>query len=68
MNTAYTMTINGAKKQIEDKGLDIELLVQAPASNTSTITEQGNIMESMIQQGVMPLRWQPKVTIPCFHI
>ena len=52
MNTAYTMTINGAKKQIEDKGLDIELLVQAPASNTSTITEQGNIMESMIQQGV----------------
>lgn len=27
MNTAYTMTINGAKKQIEDKGLDIELLV-----------------------------------------
>ncbi|MFQ7482276.1 MAG: hypothetical protein ACLRMD_05350 [Ruminococcus sp.] len=30
MNTAYTMTINGAKKQIEDKGLDIELLVQAP--------------------------------------
>ena len=51
MNTAYTMTINGAKKQIEDKGLDIELLVQAPASNTSTITEQGNIMESMIQQG-----------------
>ena len=52
MNTAYTMTINGAKKQIEDKGLDIELLVQAPSSNTSTITEQGNIMESMIQQGV----------------
>ena len=52
MNTAYTMTINGAKKQIEDKGLDIELLVQAPVSNTSTITEQGNIMESMIQQGV----------------
>ncbi len=43
MNTAYTMTINGAKKQIEDKGLDIELLVQAPASNTSTITEQGAI-------------------------
>ena len=51
MNTAYTMTINGAKKQIEDKGLDIELLVQAPASNTSTITEQGNIMAMTAGRG-----------------
>ena len=52
MNTAYTMTINGAKKQIEENGAQIELIVQAPSSNASTITEQGNIMETMIQQGV----------------
>lgn len=52
MNTAYTMTINGAKKQIEATGDKIELIVQAPSSNASTITEQGNIMETMIQQGV----------------
>ena len=52
MNTAYTMTINGAKKHIEETGADIELIVQAPSSNASTITEQGNIMETMIQQGV----------------
>lgn len=51
MNTAYTMTINGAKKQIEENGDQIELIVQAPSSNASTITEQGNIMETMIQQG-----------------
>lgn len=52
MNTAYTMTINGAKKQIAATGDNIELIVQAPSSNASTITEQGNIMETMIQQGV----------------
>ena len=52
MNTAYTMTINGAKKHIEETGDKIELIVQAPSSNASTITEQGNIMETMIQQGV----------------
>ena len=52
MNTAYTMTINGAKKQIEENGDQIELIVQAPSSNASTITEQGNIMKTMIQQGV----------------
>lgn len=52
MNTAYTMTINGAKKAIANNGDQIELIVQAPSSNTSTITEQGNIMETMIQQGV----------------
>jgi len=52
MNTAYTMTINGAKRQIAENGDQIELIVQAPSSNASTITEQGNIMETMIQQGV----------------
>lgn len=52
MNTAYTMTINGAKKHIAETGDKIELIVQAPSSNASTITEQGNIMETMIQQGV----------------
>ncbi|MEI3283198.1 MAG: hypothetical protein V8R61_11160 [Enterocloster sp.] len=46
------MTINGAKKQIAENGDQIELIVQAPSSNASTITEQGNIMETMIQQGV----------------
>ncbi len=52
MNTAYTMTINGAKKHIAETGDNIELIVQAPSSNASTITEQGNIMETMIQQKV----------------
>ncbi len=46
MNTAYTMTINGAKKQIAENGDQIELIVQAPSSNATTITEQGNIMET----------------------
>ena len=52
MKMAYTMNINGAKKQIAENGDQIELIVQAPSSNASTITEQGNIMETMIQQGV----------------
>lgn len=52
MNTAYSMTINGAKKEIEEKGYDMELIVQAPSSNTSSLTEQVNIIENMIQQGV----------------
>ncbi len=52
MNTAYTMTINGAKKHIAETGDNIELIVQAPSSNASTITEHGNIMETMIQQKV----------------
>lgn len=52
MNTAYTMTINGAKEEIEKLGGNMELIVQAPSSNTSTITEQGNILESLIQKGV----------------
>lgn len=52
MNTAYTMTINGAKAEIENLGADIDMIVQAPSSNASTITEQGNLLESFIQQGV----------------
>ncbi len=52
MNTAYTMTINGAKEEIKKLGGNMELIVQAPSSNTSTITEQGNILESLIQKKV----------------
>jgi ribose transport system substrate-binding protein len=52
MNTAYTMTINGAKEEIARLGNKMELIVQAPSSNTSTIQEQGNILESLIQQKV----------------
>lgn len=52
INTSYTMTINGAKKYIEDKGYDMELIVEAPSGNTSSIEEQGNIIERMILQGV----------------
>lgn len=52
MNTAYTMTINGAKEEIARLGGNMNLIVQAPASNTSTIAEQGNILESLIQQKV----------------
>lgn len=52
MNTAYTMTIHGAERRIAELGDQIELIVQAPSSNASTITEQGNIMETMLQQGV----------------
>lgn len=52
MNTAYTMTINGAREEIARLGNNMELIVQAPSSNTSTIQEQGNILESLIQQKV----------------
>jgi ribose transport system substrate-binding protein len=52
MNTAYTMTINGAKEQIAELGNKMQLIVQAPTSNTSTIADQGNILESLIQQKV----------------
>ena len=52
MNTAYTMTINGAKEEITRLGNNMDLIVQAPSSNTSTIQEQGNILESLIQQKV----------------
>jgi len=52
MNTAYTMTINGAKEEIKKLGGNMDLIVQAPSSNTSTITDQGNILESLIQKKV----------------
>jgi ribose transport system substrate-binding protein len=52
MNTAYTMTINGAKEEIARLGNNMDLIVQAPSSNTSTIQEQGNILESLIQQKI----------------
>ncbi|HBF38413.1 MAG TPA: sugar ABC transporter substrate-binding protein [Firmicutes bacterium] len=52
MNTSYTMTINGAKKEIAKLGNKIDLIVQAPSNNTSTITDQGNILESLIQKKV----------------
>lgn len=52
MNTSYTMTIKGALQEVEDKGWDINVIVQAPSSNSSSITEQGDIVENLIQQGV----------------
>lgn len=52
MNTSYTMTIKGAIQEVADKGWDINVIVQAPSGNTSSITEQGDIMENLIQQGV----------------
>jgi ribose transport system substrate-binding protein len=52
MNTAYTMTINGAKEEIKKLGGKMDLIVQAPSSNTSTIIEQGNILEGLIQRKV----------------
>lgn len=52
MNPSYTMTINGAKEEIQKLGGNMDLIVQAPTSNTSTITEQGNIIESLIQKKV----------------
>lgn len=52
INTSYTMTINGAKAYIADKGYDMEFIVEAPSGNTSSIEEQGKIIERMILQGV----------------
>lgn len=52
INTSYTMTINGANERIKIQGYDMEITVQAPAGNTSSIEEQGNIIENMIQQKV----------------
>ena len=52
MNTSYTMTIKGAIQEVKDKGWDMKVIVQAPSGNTSSITEQGDIIENLIQQGV----------------
>jgi|GEM_PF-422776 len=52
MNTSYTMTIKGAIQEVKDKGWDMKVIVQSPSGNTSSITEQGDIIENLIQQGV----------------
>jgi ribose transport system substrate-binding protein len=54
MNTSYDMVLSGIKEEIERQGGDdfAELLVQAPSGNTSSLQEQPNILEGLIQQDV----------------
>ncbi len=80
MNPAYTLSINGAKKEIEKLGNKMEFIVRAPTSNISTITDQGNILEDLVgrkvdaialateaDQAMLPyLREATKANIPVF--
>ncbi|NMB55508.1 MAG: sugar ABC transporter substrate-binding protein [Leptolinea sp.] len=54
MNTHYQMVLNGIKEQIERYGGEkfAKLLLQVPTSNTTSIKEQGDILENMVQQKV----------------
>lgn len=54
MNTSYDMVLSGLKEEVERQGgADFaEILVQAPSGNTSSLQEQPNILEGLIQQNV----------------
>lgn len=54
MNTSYDMVLSGLKEEVERQGgADFaEILVQAPSGNTSSLQEQPNILEGLIQQDV----------------
>jgi ribose transport system substrate-binding protein len=54
MNTSYEMVLAGIKEEIDKNGGDsfATLTVQAPTGNTSTLQEQPNIVEGLIQQKV----------------
>ena len=66
MNTHYQMVLNGIKEQIELFGGDqfATLQLQVPTSNTTSIQEQGDILETLVTQGVMQFCWQLKVKKP----
>jgi ABC-type sugar transport system substrate-binding protein len=54
MNTSYDMVLSGLKEEVERNGGDsfAQILVQAPSGNTSSLQEQPNIMEGLVQQDV----------------
>lgn len=54
MNTSYEMVLAGIKEQIDSYGGGewADLTIQAPSSNTSTLQEQPNIIEGLIQQDI----------------
>ncbi len=54
MNTSYEMVLAGIKEEIDANGGEswATLTVQAPSSNTSTLQEQPNILEALMQQDV----------------
>ncbi len=54
MNTSYDMVLSGLKEEVERNGgaSFAEILVQAPSGNTSSLQEQPNILEGLIQQNV----------------
>lgn len=80
MNPAYTLSINGAKNEIQKLGNKMDFIVRAPTSNVSTITDQGNILEDLVgrkvdaialatesDQAMLPyLREAAKANIPVF--
>jgi ribose transport system substrate-binding protein len=54
MNTQYDMVLSGIKEEIDRLGGEefAKLLVQAPTNNTTSIQEQTNILENVIEQKV----------------
>ncbi len=54
MNTHYEMVLSGIKEQIERYGGEkfAKLLLQVPTSNTTSIQEQSNILENLVEQKV----------------
>jgi len=53
-NTSYNMVLAGLREEIDREGGDkfAKLVVQAPTSNTTSLQEQPNILEGLIQQKV----------------
>lgn len=54
MNTSYEMVLAGIKEEIDANGGEswATLTVQAPSSNNSTLQEQPNILEALMQQDI----------------
>jgi len=54
MNTHYEMVLSGIKEEIDRKGGEkyAKLLLQVPTSNTTSIQEQTNILENLVEQKV----------------
>lgn len=54
MNTQYDMVLSGIKEEVDRSGGKnfAQIIVQAPSGNTSSLQEQPNILEGLIQQKI----------------
>ena len=54
MNVYYDQVLSGIKEEVDKLGGSsvIEILIQAPTSNQTSVNEQIDIMENLIEQGV----------------